>query len=307
MHELKLVFLGTGSARPTPYRNTAAVVLCYGSDAFLLDCGEGTQIQLMKSSVRTSRFRAIALTHFHGDHCNGLPGLLGTMGLNGHDTPLTLIGPKGLPTWLQTLRQLQILTPGFPLDVVEHGGDDVVLRGDGWSLRTVPVIHRVPTVGYRFDEDTIPGRFQLEAAQALGIPPGPLYGRLQRGESVVLDDGRTIESSQVMGPERRGRRVAYITDTRPSEKVIEFVRGVDLLIHEATYLDEERTQARQRFHSTARQAAEIAQKAGVGQLVLTHFSSMYTRPNALVHEARQIFPNTVAAQDFAEFTVPVPE
>lgn len=290
-----------------PHRNTAAIALCYGGDALLFDCGEGTQVQLMKSSVRASRFRAIALTHFHGDHCNGLPGLVGTMGLNGYDESLTVIGPKGLSQWLETLRQLQILTPGFPLQLVEHGGDDLVLRGEGFSVRSVPVIHRVPTVGYRFDEDDMVGRFDLEAARALEIPPGPLYGELQRGRAVTLADGRVVTPEQVMGPTRKGRRVAYITDTRPSPKVIDFVRGVDVLIHEATYLDEERTQARQRYHSTAKQAAEIAREAGVGQLILTHFSSMYVKTSPLVQEARAIFPNTVAAKDFFEWTVPVPE
>lgn len=229
------------------------------------------------------------------------------MGLNGYSDPLTVVGPKGLGTWFNTLKQLQILTPGFPVELIEHGGPEEVLRGENWSLKTVPVIHRVPTMGYRFDEDDMPGRFQLEAARELGVPAGPMFGILQRGGSVTLEDGRVISADQVMGPTRKGRRIAYITDTRPSDKVVEFVQGVDVLIHEATYLDEERTQARQRYHSTAKQAAEIARDAGVGQLILTHFSSIYTRTSPLVQEARAIFPKTVAAKDFFEWTVPVPE
>ena len=309
MSEMKLVFLGTGSARPTPQRNTAAVALLYGPDALLFDCGEGTQLQIMKSSVRASRFRAICLTHFHGDHVNGLPGLLGTMGLNDRSEELTVVGPRGLPQWFQTLRQLKILAPSFPVDIVEHAeaSGASVLRGDGWSLSSAPVVHRVPTVGYRFDEDDLRGRFNLDAARALGVPPGPLFGALQRGESVTLDDGRVILPEAVMGETRRGRKIAYITDTRPDDGVVDFVRGVDVLIHEATYLEEDRAQARQRFHSTARQAAEIAKAAGVGQLILTHFSTKYLRTGPLVREAREIFPATVAASDFFEWSVPVPE
>lgn len=306
MHELKVVFLGTSSARPTPQRNTAGLVLCYGSDAFLFDCGEGTQVRIAQSSVRASRFRAICLTHFHGDHVNGLPGLLGTMGLNGYRDPLTLVGPKGTTTWLKTLRQLQILTPSFPIEIVEHGEEEV-LSGEGWSVKTVPVIHRIPTVGYRFDEADMRGRFNADRARELGVPFGPLLGQLQRGHTVTLDDGRVIEPSELMGPTRAGRRVAYITDTRPSEKVVDFVRGVDLLIHESTYGDDEKDQAHQRYHSTAAQAAGIAKAAGVKKLVLTHFSSKYMRVNSLLSEARAIFPNTVAARDLDEFTVPVPE
>lgn len=306
MSEMKVVFLGTSSARPTLHRNTSALVLCYGSDVLLFDCGEGTQVRIMQSSVRASRFKAICLSHFHGDHVNGLPGLLGTMGLNGRKEALTLVGPKGTPTWLKTLRQLQILNPSFPIDVVEHGPEEV-LRGEHWRLTTVPLIHRVPTVGYRFDEDDLRGRFDVERAKALGVPFGPLYGCLQRGEDVTLEDGRVVRADEVMGPSRKGRSIAIITDTRPSDKVVEFARGADLLIHEATYGDEETAQARERYHSTASQAAKIAEAAGVKKLILTHFSSKYGRVQPLVAQAKAIFPETTAAQDLDEWILPVPE
>ena len=306
MSEMKVVFLGTSSARPTLHRNTTSVALCYGSDVLLFDCGEGTQVRIMQSTVRASRFSAICLSHFHGDHVNGLPGLLGTMGLNDRKDPLTLVGPKGTPLWLKTLRQLQILNPSFPIEVVEHG-DEEVLRGKGWSLKTVPLIHRIPTVGYRFDEEDLPGRFDVARAKELGVPFGPLYGCLQRGEDITFEDGRVVHAAELVGPPRKGRRIAIITDTRPSDKVIDFVRGVDLLIHEATYGDDEHAQAHARYHSTASQAATIAAKAGVKQLYLTHFSSKYVRVQPLVAQARAIFPNTMAAKDLDEVSLPVPD
>lgn len=306
MSELKVIFLGTSSARPTPKRFTSSVALSYGSDLFLFDCGEGTQVRLMQSSVRAARFRAVLLSHFHGDHVNGLPGLLGTMGLNGRREPLTIVGPKGLGLWMKTLRQLSILTPSFPLELVEHG-PELLLEGADWAVHAVPLVHRVPTVGYRFDERALRGRFDLERAVALGVPPGPLFGRLQRGEDVTLEDGRVVQASDVVGPTRAGRRVAIITDTRVSDKVVEFARGADLLIHEATYAASESKQAHERLHSTAAQAAQIAKEAGVKQLMLTHFSTKYANVQPLLNEARAIFPATEAAWDLREWTVPVPQ
>lgn len=310
MQELKIVFLGTSSARPTPKRNTAALALVYGGETILFDCGEGTQIQIMKSEVRASRFRAICLTHFHGDHVNGLPGLIGTMGLNGRRDPLELVAPRGTDRWLATLRQLGILNPSFRLGLIDHRGEnadsDIVLRGANWRVRSCAADHRVPCVAFRFEEDDLPGRFDLDAARALGIPAGPLYGRLQRGESVELPDGRVINSEEVMGTTRRGRSVVYITDTRPTDALVSFAEGADLLIHEATYSDDEAAMAEERYHSTARQAAQVARDAGVAQLYLTHFSTRFAATSPLVAEARAVFPATKAAREFREIVLPVP-
>lgn len=306
MSEMKLVFLGTSSARPTLHRNTAAILLCYGADVLLFDCGEGTQVRVMQSSVKASRIQAICLSHFHGDHVNGLPGLLGTMGLNGRTDPLRLVAPSKISRWFKTLRELKILTPSFPVELIDHEEDEV-LTGAGWSLHTLALEHRVPCRGYRFDEEDLVGRFDIDKARALGVPEGPLFGRLQRGEQVVLDDGRVVQGHEVMGPGRPGRRVAIITDTRPLDRVVEFVRGVDLLVHEATYGDDEEHLAHERFHSTARQAAEIARDAGVKQLVLTHFSSKYVRVGPLLAQARDVFPNVTAASDLDEVLLAVPK
>ena len=304
--ELKIVFLGTGSGKPTPRRNVASVFLQFGGEAVLFDCGEGTQMQLLKSGVRTSRLEAICLSHFHGDHVNGLPGFIGTMALNEHDRPLTLVGPSGLTTWLRTLFDLHILRPGFPIDVVENAEGRVAEREE-FTIEGVKLKHRVPTHGFIFRERDLPGRFDLERARATGVPPGPAYGKLQRGETLTLDDGTEVRPDDVMGPTRRGRSVAYISDTQPTAHIAKAVRGVDVLIHEATYLHEFARQARERGHSTVRGAAETAAKAGVGQLILTHVSPKHIRRREILEEARAVFPNTELAEDLAEFTVPVPE
>ncbi|MFT6395621.1 MAG: ribonuclease Z [Bradymonadia bacterium] len=279
--------------------------LQYGGDAVLFDCGECAQIQIQKTSGKTSRLVAIALSHFHGDHVNGLPGFIGTMGLNGHEAPLALIGPVGINRWLRALHEVQILRPSFPLNIVENDENEL-FRGDGFGITGVRLRHRIPTHGFIFREDDLPGRFDLKRAAAVGVPPGPLFGELQAGKAVTLEDGRVVEPAEVLGPARKGRSIAYMCDTRPSDAVVEAVRGVDILVHEATYMHELAQQARERGHSTTRQAAEIAQRAGVGQLILTHISPKHTRRKPILAEAREVFSNVALAEDLAEFSVPIP-
>ncbi len=305
MSELKITFLGTSSGRPTPRRGCAAISLQYGADMILFDCGEGTQLQVLKAGVRTSKLQAICITHFHGDHINGLPGLLGTMGLSGHRSPVTISSPPGLPSYFQTLRKLSILRPSFPVRTVSNA-DGVVFQRGNYRVTAFPLVHRVPTWGFRFDEDDLPGRFDLARARALGIPAGPLYGRLQRGETITLEDGRQFSPGDVLGPTRRGRSVAYISDTRPSDDVAEFVAGVDILVHESTYLHEHQDQARERDHSTTIEAARVAKRAGVKRLILTHISPKHMKRKPLLTEARSVFTNTELAEDFDVFEVPIP-
>ena len=306
MTELRLIFLGTGSGRPTPKRNVSAMYLRFGGRAVLFDCGEGTQMQLLHSGARSSRLDAICISHFHGDHINGLPGFIGTMGLSGHTDPLTLIGPRGMPKYLRALHDLSILRPGFVVDVVENR-EGLLLERDDYTLEGVKLSHRLPTHGFIFRERDLLGRFDLEKARALEIPAGPLYGRLQRGEAVQLDDGREISPDQVVGPTRRGRSVAYMCDTRPSERVGEAVAGVDVLVHEATYLHEFASQARERGHSTVREAAEVARDAQVDELVLTHISPKHGSKREILREAREVFAQTRLANDFDTIDVPIPE
>jgi ribonuclease Z len=306
MSDLRIVFLGTGSGRPTLRRNVSAMHLQYGGEGLLFDCGEGTQMQIQKAPVRPGRMAAILITHFHGDHINGLPGFLGTLALGGHEGSVTVVAPRGIDRYFQTLRDLRILSNEevYTTREAERGE---VFRGDGYSVHACHLRHRIPTFGYLFREDDRPGRFDVEAAVALGVRPGPDFGRLQRGQTLTLADGREVLPSDVMGPTRKGRSVAYMCDTRPSDEVVRFVQGVDLLIHEATYLHELQEQAARRGHSTVLEAAQVARDAGVGQLILTHISPKHGHNREILDEARRVFPNTEIAEDFREFSLPVPE
>lgn len=303
MSTLTFTFLGTGSARPTPRRNCASVYLQYDGDSLLFDCGEGTQSQLARAGVKSSRLSAICITHFHGDHINGLPGFLGTMGLQGHEDGLVLAAPRGMDRYLRTLHSLHILRPPFPLHLVDHE-EPVVYACPAYRVTTCGLDHRVPTRGYQFVENDQPGRFDVARARALGVTPGPDFGVLQRGGEVQTPEGRLVRSDEVLGPTRPGRRVAYISDTRPSDEVVAFVAGADVLIHEATYVEALRAQAWERGHSTAAQAAKIAAEAGVGRLLLTHLSSKYPRSRDHLDEARAIFPATEVAEDLMTVDVP---
>lgn len=304
---VKLVFLGTGSGKPLPGRGVSCVALFRDGEMFLFDCGEGTQVQLARSSMRPGTLEAILLTHFHGDHVNGLPGLLGTLTLNQREGGLPLVAPRGLRQWFKALRSTGILNPGFPLDFQEVSGPGKILEGDGWHIEAQRLKHRVPCWGYAFVEVARPGRFDLERARELGVPPGPLYGKLQRGESVTFEtpdaETHTVRPEQVLGPARPGLRIAYCCDTVPCDGALALARDADVLIHESTYLAGDEKMAHQRGHSTAADAARCAKEAGVHTLILTHFSQKHPRNEPFLDDARKIFPNTFAAQDLFEFEV----
>ena len=297
---LKLVFLGTGSGKPTPSRNVSCVGLFRDGELYLFDCGEGSQTQMARSTLRPGSLSGIFLTHFHGDHVNGLPGLLGTLALNQRTEPLPICAPPGLSRWFRTLRQVGIFHPGFPIDLVEVSEQGIVYRGDGWRLESRPLSHRVPCWGYAFIEDARPGRFDVEAARALGVPPGPLFGKLQRGESITLDDGRTVSPEQVLGPSRPGFKFAYCCDTIPCDGALELAHNADVLVHESTYPAGDERSARARGHSTSGDAARCARDAGARQLILTHFSQKHMRLEDFTSGARAIFEPTIAAHDFME-------
>lgn len=300
---VKLVFLGTGSGKPIPQRNVSSVGLFREGELFLFDCGEGTQTQIARSSLRPGALRGIFLTHFHGDHVNGLPGLLGTMTLNEYDESLPLSAPTGLRKWLRAMRDVGVLTPGFHLNITEIQGPREILRGDGWRVEAVPLEHRVPCFGYAFIEDERPGRFDVGAARALGVPPGPMFGRLQRGESVTLEDGTVVDPDQVLGPARPGLKISYCCDTIPCEGALELARDADVLIHESTYPAGEERMAHRRGHSTSADAARCARDGGAKKLVLTHFSQKHMRLEDFLEGAREIHADTVAARDLFELEV----
>jgi ribonuclease Z len=293
--DLDLVFLGTSGSMPTAQRAPAAMLLRRGGERLLFDCAEGTQRQLLRSNVGLIELREIFLTHYHADHYLGLPGMLKTFSLRGREVPITIYGPPGLRDLFDGLRRVfGRLT--YTVELKELRPGDELIRED-YRLTTFAVAHGVSAVGYALTEDPRPGRFDLQAADALGVPPGPERGALQRGESITLPDGQTITPDKVLGSSRPGRKVAIAGDGGPAESVIEAARGADVLIHEATFCEDERDRARETAHSTALEAAGVARAAEVEMLALTHLSNRYFG-GEVAREARTIFPNTVVPKDF---------
>ena len=302
--DLDLVFLGTSGSVPTARRGLTGTLLRRGGERILFDCGEGTQRQLLRSTVGLVELPEVFLTHYHADHYLGLPGMLKTFSLRGREVPLTVYGPPGLVDLFGALQRIfGKLT--YRLDLVELRPGDAVHR-DGYRLLVFRVAHGVGANGYALVESPRPGRFDLEAAHGLGVPQGPLFGRLQAGETVVLDDGRTVAPEQVLGPPRPGRKVVIAGDTAPARSVLDIAREADVLLHEATFADEESDRAEETSHSTAAGAARLAAAAGVRMLVLTHLSNRYFGPE-IAREAREIFPETVVPRDFDMIEVRFPE
>lgn len=297
---ITITTLGTGSGKPTPERSVSCTAVFRDGDLILFDCGEGTQVQIARSSLRPGAIRIICITHFHGDHINGLPGLLGTLQLNQRTDPLVLIGPEGIKRYLGTLSKLGILGVGYPLEIIEVSSPGEVYDAGDFTIRAERLRHRVVCWGYRLSEPPRSGRFDLEAARALGVPPGPMYGKLQRGESVVLDNGEEIAPEQVLGPSRSGLSIAYCCDTQPCPGVKKLAKGADLLIHEGTYAPQENV-AHARGHSTMLDAAKAARDAEVRKLIITHISPKYPNTEIFKRAVREIFPNTEIARDLDVF------
>jgi len=303
---LSVTFLGTGAACPTVDRNVAALAVQREGETILFDCGEGTQRQMMRYGVGFS-FTEVFFTHFHADHMLGITGLLRTMGLQDRTAPVTLYGPRGAERILGAAMSLGIERNKFPVEVVEIRAGER-LRRDEYDIVVFETQHRADTVGYALAEHTRLGRFHPERARELGVPEGPLWGRLHKGETVTLDDGRTVSPPDLVGAPRRGRTLVYSGDTRPHLALLEVARGADLLIHEATFGGDEAERAVETGHSTAAEAARVALEAGVRRLVLTHISPRYTRDAPeLLAEARAVFPETLIARDGMTVEVPFVE
>ena len=293
--DLDVVFLGTSGGMPSAQRNPAGLLIRRGGERILVDCGEGTQRQLLRSTVGLVDLGEILVTHFHADHYLGLPGMLKTFALRGRDVPLTIYGPPGLRDLFGGLRRVfGKLT--YPLDLVELRAGDTLDRGD-YAIVPFAVSHGVSALGYALLERPRPGRFDVATADALGVPNGPARGALQRGESVTIDDGRVITPDAVLGPPRAGRKVVLAGDTEPTPTVVEAAHGADLLVHEPTFCDEEADRAADTRHSTARGAANVARDADVALLALTHVSPRYFG-REVAAEAREVFPGTVVPRDF---------
>jgi ribonuclease Z len=302
--DLDLVFLGTAGSMPTAQRAPAALLVRRGGERLLFDCAEGTQRQLLKSSVGLVDLPEIFITHFHADHVLGLPGMFKTFALRGRDLPLDVYGPRGLVDLLASLKRV-VGKLTYEVELHEVAPGDVLERS-GYRLATFGVRHGVNALGWSLIETSRPGRFDVAGADALGVPNGPERGALQRGEEVTLADGRTVTPDQVLGPARTGRKIVITGDTAPSNEIVEAAWGADVLVTEATFSEEERERAEETNHQTAAQAAQIAQKAGVGLLALTHLSNRYFGPE-IAREARDIFPETVVPRDFDVVEVPFEE
>jgi ribonuclease Z len=303
--DLDLVFLGTSASMPTAQRAPAAFLLRRGGERLLFDCAEGTQRQLQRSTIGLPDLEEVFLTHFHADHVLGLPGMLKTFALRGREeTGMTVYGPPGLRTLFAQLRPLIGRLP-YPLTTVELAPGEALDRGE-YRLETFAVDHGVSALGYALVERERPGRFDVAAADALGVPPGQERGILQRGEPLTLANGTVVTPDEVLGPARPGRKVVLAGDSAPSPSVVQAAYKADVLVHEATFSEEEKERARETLHATAADAAQVAKLAEVRLLALTHVSSRFFGPE-LAREARAIFAETVVPRDFDLIEVPFPE
>jgi ribonuclease Z len=297
--DLSLFFVGTGGSVPSARRGLPAVLVRRGGDRLLFDCGEGTQRQLLRS-VGLIDMDSVFITHFHADHWLGLPGMLKSLALRERSQPLTVYGPRGLSELMGVMRVVYGRLP-YRMNIVQLEPAQTVER-DGYLVAAIPVVHRADaSFGYAIVEDPRPGHLDARLAQELGVQPGPDFGRLQRGETVS-----GVRPEQVMGAQREGRKIVISGDTAPCEPLAVAAHEADVLVHEATFSEEEAERARETSHSTARQAGEIARRADVRMLALTHFSTRYAG-GELLEEARAVFPHTEAPRDFDTIDVPFPE
>ncbi|MEM6328044.1 MAG: ribonuclease Z [Bacteroidota bacterium] len=297
--------LGIGGAVPTPGRHLSGLALRREGRVLLFDCGEGTQFQLLRAGLLGARIEAVFITHLHGDHVFGLPGLLSTFALLDRTEPLTLVGPDGLGTLLSGIPGAAPEALPYPVHLREWAPEtehEVVYRTPAFHVEARPLHHRVPCMGYRFQEAPRPGRFDPVAARAAGVQDGPDFETLATGGRVTVGD-REVTPDGIVGPDRPGVAIAYGLDTAPCDGVRALAASADLLIHDATFGDDEADRAADTHHSTARQAAETARDAGARRLLLTHFSARYPEPSGLVAEAREVFPETEAAVELTTIAV----
>ncbi len=307
---MEITFLGTSSGVPTRSRNVSSVALRLPqrAEVWLFDCGEGTQHQLLRSDLKVSQINRIFITHMHGDHTYGLMGLLASCGLAGNAQNIELSGPPELTDYLQACAKYSYVKL-FSRVQVRTVSPGIVYEDEEFTVSCGLLKHRIPAFGYRVQEKNRPGRFNVERAQALGIPSGPIYGKLKQGETVTLSDGRRIRGQDLCGEIELGRSLVYCTDTVFCDGAVELARGADVLIHEATFAHQDAQLAFDRLHSTSTMAAQVALAAGVKQLIMTHFSPRYAPGNPLqvenlLAEARAIFPNTLLARDFLTYEIP---
>ena len=304
--DLNVIFLGTGGSIPTPKRGLSAIAIRRKAELLLFDCGEGTQRQMIQAGVGFHRKAKIFVTHMHGDHVLGLPGLLQTMSLLGRTKKLEIYGPQGIKAFVEAISQTVRFSLTFPVQVseVEAG---LVCEEKEYEVYATQSDHIDHSLAYALIEKPRPGRFNIEKARSLGVPEGPLWSKLQGGSSVKLPSGRIVKPEMVLGHPRPGRKIVYTGDTRQSENLVKLAENADMLIHEATFDDELTERAMEDGHSTPGMAAETAKKAGVKRLVLTHISARYKDAGLLLEQARKVFVNTELAEDFLRLELPLQE
>lgn len=304
---MELIFLGTGAGLPSKQRNVTSIALKWYEERggfWLFDCGEGTQHQILHAPLRLSKLEKLFLTHLHGDHLFGLPGLLGSRSFQGGTELLTIYGPNGVRSFVETVLRISQTHLTYPLEVVEIE-EGLVFSDTHVAVETVRLRHGIDSYGYRVQEKDRPGSLQKEKLEKLGLSPGPDYARLKRGESLLLKDGHIVDGNNFLDAPHKGRSVVILGDTRKCEAAVELARNADVLVHEATYRDAERDRAVRYHHSTSVEAAQVAKEAGVGRLIVTHISARYQGEPLLrlVEEAQEIFPNTDLASDFSQFSL----
>ena len=281
---------------PTQNRNSSSMVIKRNKEVIMFDCGEGTQRKMVEARIGFRRKTRIFISHLHGDHVLGIPGLLATMTLLQRERPLHMYGPKGLTDFIKAFSRV-LGGPAFPLYINEILNPGILYEGQGYIVSTAKVNHDCPSWGFILEECPRPGKFHPEKARAKNVPEGPLWQKLQHGETIILGDGTLVHSTEVVDPQRKGIKVAYSGDTMPSKSFTMAAMKADLLIHEATFDESLVEKAVEKGHSTAAQAAEVAKEAKVTKLILTHLSSRYSDPTILLEEARLIFPETIIAED----------
>jgi ribonuclease Z len=303
MGSMELLFLGTNAGVPTLQRNVTSIALRLYEERrsfWLFDCGEATQHQILKSSLKLSKLEKIFITHLHGDHIFGLPGLLASRSNQGGVSPLTVYGPRGIKEYIETSMKLSQSRMDYILDVVEHKGGKI-FEDETIAVNSELLAHRIDSYGYRVIEKDRPGTLNLTLLESYGVRPGPIYGKIKRGESIELETGQLLQPEDVLGLPKKGRIVTILGDTRPCSAAVTLAKDADMLVHESTYLHDMVDTAHEYFHSTAVQAAEVAQLAQAKQLILTHFSSRYKDKEQLgqiLDEAKSIFLNTLLAEEF---------
>jgi len=305
---MKLLFLGTSAGVPTRTRNMTSIVLDLqqqtADEMWLFDCGEGTQHQFLQTPYHPGKLNKIFITHLHGDHLFGLPGLLCSRSMQGNSLPLTLYGPKGLAEFVETAMRLSGSWIGYPLTIVEVV-PGLVFDEAGYKVTAWPLNHPVECYGYRIEQHDKPGALDAPRLIADGVPPGPLFHRLKQGLTIELEDGRVIDGSKYIGSPIPGKKLAIFGDTAPCAEALELARGVDVMVHEVTLEQSMAEKANGHGHSSSQQTAKLARDADVGTLIATHFSSRYDAEGCqqLLTECQEVFPSTVLAEDFLTYTV----